>query len=93
MLPIEGQRAEACRRSNVGGRDVDAMLCSMETSTPKSQAMRSHPLRVRLGMVTAMAIVIEVSVPERFRKLSGKWIPPEQRGTTIRFPASEKNSV
>jgi hypothetical protein len=43
--------------------------------------MRSHLLRVRLGMVTAMAKVIEFCVPEKFRKQSGKWISPEQRGT------------
>jgi hypothetical protein len=44
-------------------------------------------------MVVAMAIVIEFYVPEKFRKLSGKWIPPEQRGTIIRFPAPEKKSA
>ena len=59
----------------------------------KSKAMRSHPLRVRLGMVAAMAIVIEFYVPQKFRKLGGKWIPPEQRGTIIRFPAPEKKSA
>ena len=41
--------------------------------------MRSHLLRVRLGMVTVMAKVIEYYVPEKFRKQSGKWIPPKQR--------------
>jgi hypothetical protein len=48
-----------------------------------------------MAMVTAMAmaIVIEFSVPEKFGKRSGKWIPPEQRGTIIRFPAPEKNSA
>jgi hypothetical protein len=59
---------------------VDAMLCSMQTGTPQSKAMRSHSLRVWLGMVTAMATVIEFYVPEKFRKPSGKWIPPDQRG-------------
>jgi len=72
---------------------VDAMLCSVQTGTQESQIMRSHPLRVRLGMVTAMATVIEFYVPEKLRKLSGKWIPPEQRGTIIRFPAPEKKSA
>jgi len=62
-----------------------------QTGTPQRQAMRSRPLRVRLGMV--MAIVIEFYVPQKFRKLGGKWIPPEQRGTIIRFPAPEKKSV
>jgi signal transduction histidine kinase len=55
---------------------VDAMLCCMQAGTQESQAMRSHPLRMRLGMVTAMAKVIEFCVPEKFRKQSGKCIPP-----------------
>jgi hypothetical protein len=55
--------------------------------------MRSHPLRVWLGVVTAMARVIEYYVPEKFRKQSGKWIPPEQRGKIIPFPAPEKKSA
>jgi hypothetical protein len=69
------------------------MLCSMQTGTPQSQLMRSHPLPVRLGMVTAMARVIEYYVPEKFRNQSGKWIPPEQRGKIIPFPAPEKKSA
>jgi hypothetical protein len=44
-------------------------------------------------MVVAMAVVIEFYVPQKLRKLSGKWIPPEQRGTIIRFPAPEKKSA
>jgi len=52
--------------------------------------MRSHLLRMRLGMVTPMAIVIEFYVPEKFRKQSGKWISPEQRGKVIPFPARQK---
>jgi hypothetical protein len=55
--------------------------------------MGSHLLRVRLGMVTAMAIVIEYYVPEKFRKQSGKWIPPERCGKIIPFPAPEKKSA
>jgi hypothetical protein len=55
--------------------------------------MRSHPLRVRLEIVAAMEIVIEDDVLEKFRKQSGKWIPPEQCGTIIRFPAPEKKSA
>jgi hypothetical protein len=42
-------------------------------------------------MVTAMAIVIEFYVPDRFRKQSGKWIPPERRAKIIPFPAPEKS--
>ena len=38
-------------------------------------------------MVTAMARVIEFYVLEKFRKPSGKWIPTEQRGKIIPFPA------
>ena len=44
-------------------------------------------------MVTAMATVIEFYVPEKFRKLSRQWIPPEQRGKVILFPAPEKKSA
>jgi hypothetical protein len=44
-------------------------------------------------MVTAMAKVIEFYVPEKFRKQSGKWIPPKQRGMIIVFPATEKKSA
>jgi formate hydrogenlyase transcriptional activator len=55
--------------------------------------MRSHPLRVRLQIVTAMARVIEYYVPEKFRKQSGKWIPPEQRGKIIPFPAPERKGM
>jgi hypothetical protein len=40
-----------------------------------------------------MAIVIDYYVPEKFRKQGGKWIPPEQRGKVILFPASEKKSA
>jgi hypothetical protein len=43
-------------------------------------------------MVTAMEIVIEYYVPEKFRKRSGKWILPEQRGK-IPFPVPEKKSA
>jgi hypothetical protein len=55
--------------------------------------MRSHPLRVRLGTITAMTIVIEFYVPEKFRKQSGELIPPEQREKIIPFPAPEKKSA
>jgi len=40
-----------------------------------------------------MAKVIEYYVPEKFRKQSGKRIPPEQRGKIIPFPAPEKKSA
>jgi len=40
-----------------------------------------------------MAIVIEYYVPEKFRKQSGKWIPPKQRGKIIAFPTPEKKSA
>jgi hypothetical protein len=72
---------------------VDAMLCSMQAGTQESKAMRSHLLRLRLGMVTPMAIVIEFYMPETFRKQRGKWISPEQRGKVIPFPAQQKKSA
>ena len=72
---------------------MDAVLCSVQTRTQESQASRSRSLRVRLGVVATMAIVIEYYVPQKFRKQSGKWIPPEQRGKVILFPAPEKKSA
>ena len=42
-----------------------------------------------LGIVTAMTIVIEYYIPDKFRKQSGKSIPPEQRGKIILFPSPE----
>jgi len=44
-------------------------------------------------MVTAMAIVIEYYVPEKFRKQTGKWTPAEQRGKVIPFPVAVKKSA
>jgi len=43
-------------------------------------------------MVTAMAKVIEFYIPDKFRKHSGKWIPPEQRGKIIPFFPHRKRS-
>jgi hypothetical protein len=54
--------------------------------------MRSDPMRMRLGVVTVMAKVIEFYVPERFRKTQ-PWIPPGQRGKVIEFPATQKKSA
>jgi hypothetical protein len=55
--------------------------------------MRSHSLRVRLGVVTAMKNVIEYYISEQFRKQSGNWIAPEQRGKIIMFPTPQKKSA
>jgi hypothetical protein len=71
---------------------VGAMPCSRQAGTQESKIVRSHLLRVRLGMATAMARVIEFYVPEKFRKQSGKWIPPEHRGKVILFPRTGKES-
>src|ERR1700757_2870651 len=49
----------AASRADVGGQNVDAMLCSVRTGTQKGQASRSHSLRMRLGVVTKTAIVVE----------------------------------
>ncbi len=38
---------------------MDAMLCSVRTGTQEGQASRSHSLRMRLGVVTKTAIVVE----------------------------------
>jgi hypothetical protein len=45
------------------------------------------------GNGNPMAIVIEFYIPEKFRKQSGKWISPEQRGKVIPFPARQKKSA
>jgi hypothetical protein len=44
-------------------------------------------------MVAVMAIVIQFYVPDRFRKPNEKWIPQEQRGKIIPFPALQKKSA
>ena len=72
---------------------MDEVLCSVQTRTQESQASRSRSLRVRLGVVATMAIVIEYYVPEEFGKRNGKWIPSEQRGKIIPFPATKKKRV
>jgi hypothetical protein len=69
---------------------VDAVLCSVQTSTQESQPSRSCSLRVRLGVVAAMVIVVEYYLLRTFRKQSEKWVPPEQRGRIIPFPLPEK---
>jgi len=43
-------------------------------------------------VVTAVAKVIEYYIPERFQK-KAEWIPPDQRGKVIQFPAPEKKSA
>ena len=45
------------------------------------------------GVVTAMKNVIEYYVSEQFRKQSGRWITPEQRGKIISFPTPQKKSA
>ena len=72
---------------------MGAMLCGMQAGTQESKAVRSHLLRVRLGMVTAMANVIEYDVLEEFGKRSGKWTQSEQCGKIIPFPATGKKSA
>jgi hypothetical protein len=57
FLTISGRAKE--KRKYLGGQHVDEVLCSVQASIEQSQAKRSDPLRVRLGMVTAMAKVIE----------------------------------
>jgi len=46
----------------MGGRNVDAVLCSVQTGTEESQASRSHSLRVRLGLVTTVVIRIGIAI-------------------------------
>jgi hypothetical protein len=68
---------------------VDAMLRRVQTDVKEGSVMRSHSLRVRMGMVTDMAKVIEYYIPAGFRTKT-KWIPSEQRGKILQFPVPEK---
>ena len=72
---------------------MDAVLCCMQASTWESEAMRSHSLRVRLGVVTAMKNVIEYYISEKLPQQSGRWIAPEQRGKIIPFPTPQRKSA
>lgn len=72
---------------------MGAMLFGVQAGFEKAQTLRSHSLRMRLGMVTGMAKVIEYYIPETFRKKSDKWIPPDQRGKIIQFPTTVKKSA
>ena len=72
---------------------MDAMLCSMQTGTQKIVVMRSRSMRVRLGMVTLMAKLIEFYIPEKFRRHAGKPISSEQMGKIIPFSALQKKSA
>jgi hypothetical protein len=45
-----------------------------------------------MGVVAAMAKVIEFYIPDKFRNRS-PWIPPEQRGRVIEFPSTKKKSA
>ena len=71
---------------------MDAMLCGVPPSAQEIPIVRSHALRVRLGVVTVVAKIIEYYIPESFRKKAG-WIPPDQRGKVIQFPAPQKKSA
>jgi hypothetical protein len=42
-------------------RRVDAMLSRVQAGTQESQAMRSHSLRVRLGMVGGLAMWLSIT--------------------------------
>ena len=55
-------RVQSHRRvANTGGQNVDAVLCSMQTGTQESQSSPSCSLRVRLGMITTVAIRITIA--------------------------------
>ena len=86
---IDSQKASVTRR-NVARHHVDAMLAACGRVISKARLCDRIRRGVRLGKETAMAIVIVYYVPEKFRKQSEKWIPPEQRGKIIPFPALEQ---
>ena len=71
---------------------MDAMLCRVPPGADEIQIARPHSLPMRLGVVTAVAKIIEYYIPESFRKKAA-WIPPDQRGKIIQFPVPEKKSA
>ena len=71
---------------------MDALLQRVQADSEKNQIVRPCPVRMRLGMVTNVAKVIEYYIPERFRE-SDKWIPSSERGKVIPFPVPEKKSA
>jgi hypothetical protein len=68
---------------------VDAILCRLQKAALQDQPSRSRPLSVRLGMVIAMAKVIEFYIPKTFRNPT-KTTGSAQRGKLIEFPVLEK---
>src|SRR5713101_1052032 len=74
-------------------KNVDAVLCSLQTGTQESEYGRSRSLRVRLGVVATVAMVIGYYVPRKLQKQSRTWIPPERRGGIIPFPVLEGKSM
>ena len=71
---------------------MDAMLCCMQEGAQEAEAVRAYSLPMRLGVVTDVAKIIEYYIPERFEK-KAEWIPPDQRGKVIQFPAPQKKSA
>ncbi|HEY4052887.1 MAG TPA: hypothetical protein VGL74_04050 [Terriglobales bacterium] len=71
---------------------VDAVLCGVPPSAQEIPIVRPHAVRMRMGMVTDVAKIIEYYIPESFRKKGG-WIPLDQRGKVIEFPAPQKKSA
>jgi hypothetical protein len=71
---------------------VDAMLCRVPPGACEIQIVQPHSLPMRLGVVTAVARIIEYYIRESFRQKAA-WIPPDQRGKIIQFPAPQKKSA
>lgn len=71
---------------------MDAMLCCMQAGAQEAEAVRAYSLPMRLGVVTTVAKIIAYYIPESFQKKAA-WIPPDQRGKIIEFPAPQKKSA
>ena len=54
--------------------------------------IQERGVRWRVDRRMAMAQVIEFYIPARFHKRV-KWLPPEQRGKVIEFPAAIRKSA
>jgi hypothetical protein len=61
----------------------------MKQMPAAAELKRAHRVRIRRPR---MAKVIEFRVPENFVK-PAKWVPEDQRGKIVEFPAQQKKSA
>jgi len=66
-------------------RNVDAVLCSVQTGTQESQASRSRSLRVRMGVVAPPAIVSGTTYLVSSENRAKSRFRPNRAGESFRF--------